>query len=31
LPPTSDAAREAFTPDLRGTDDRLVANITLRM
>ncbi|MBL8910523.1 MAG: outer membrane beta-barrel protein [Archangium sp.] len=31
LPPVDDAARAAFSPDLRTTDDRVVANVTLRM
>ncbi len=31
LPPVDDAARAAFSPDLRLTDDRLVANVTLRL
>lgn len=31
LPPVDDAARAAFTPDLRTNDDRLVGNVTLRL
>lgn len=31
IPPKTDAERDAFTPDLRRTDDRVVANVTLRM
>jgi hypothetical protein len=31
IPPVDDAARSAFSPDLRNTDDRLVANVTLRL
>lgn len=31
LPPVDDTARENFSPDLRLTDDRVVANVTLRL
>jgi hypothetical protein len=31
LAPTTAEARDAFTPDLRRSDDRLVGNVTLRM
>ncbi len=31
LPPTTDAERAAFHPDLRTEDDRLVGNVTVRM
>lgn len=31
VPPVDAAARAAFRPDLRDTDDRLIANMTLRM
>ncbi|MFO0609633.1 MAG: outer membrane beta-barrel protein [Polyangiales bacterium] len=31
LPPASDAERMSFRPDLRTSDDRVIANLTLRM
>lgn len=31
VPPVDDAARAAWRPDLRRTDDRVIANVTLRM